>query len=357
MKQIMISIMLISLLLSSCIEQPNAPENHTPPAVVHGTYILCEGIWGMDNASLDRFDFSSNSVTKNIFQSANEGQRLGDLASDFVVWKNFALISVTTTRTIEKIDLKSGKSLGRISFGSKRAPRKIAVANDSLAAVSDLYNHWITFFNPSTLKIIRDSIEAGPAPEGIAFADDVLLVVNSGFGDYLANKPKAGTVSVISIQSMREIGNFHIGNNPIEILVNKKYNKFYVSYNNLPSLSDSVGGIVEFDLTNLHETARTKTNVRSLTLSPTADTLFFIADSTISYIPLNMNFEEHTLINNPNPSDIWYSLACSPKSEIFIGNARNYQISGQLLIYKNGKYDTPSATYSTGINPNKIVFY
>lgn len=355
MKFLIVFILSLLIALNSCIEPPAEPTNSPPPAATHGAYILCEGLWGMDNSSLDRYDFNSGNITRNVFQTMNS-QKLGDLASDFVVWKNFALISVTTTRTIEKIDLKSGKSLGRIIFGNKRAPRKIAVINDSLAAVTDLLNNCITFFNPGSLKIIKDSVLVGPAPEGIVFTGEVLLVVNSGYGDYLADKPKAGTVSVVSINTMEEIGNFYVGPNPVEILLNKKYNQFYVSYNNLPSLEDSLGGIVEFDLATLNENARIRTNVRSMTLSNMQDTLLFISDSSVSFINLKDKFEKQVLITN-HTNDIWYSLAYSPQGQLFIGNAKNYQISGELLIYDNGKYSEPSHIFTVGINPNTIVFY
>jgi hypothetical protein len=346
------------LILTGCIESPTEPENNPPYSSTHGAYILCEGLWGRDNATLDRYDFPIGTVLNDIYQAANPGMKLGDLASDFVVWKDIALISVTTTRTIEKIDLKSGKSLGRVFFKEKRAPRKIAIINDSLAAVTDLLNHCITFFNTYSLEIIKDSVPVGPAPEGIAYTgSDVLLVVNSGYGDYLADKPKAGSVSVISINTFTEIGNFYIGPNPIEILINKKYDKFYVSYNNLPSFGDSLGGIVEFDLATLKETARLRTNALCMTFTSSLDSLLFISDSTVSCIVPKDFFEKHTLIANENNSEIWYSLGCSADGSIFIGNAMNYQIGGKLMIYHSSDYTKPVSIFRTGVNPNKIVFY
>jgi len=350
-------ILFTALILNSCIEPPTKPLEQIPASADNGVCILCEGLWGMDNATLSRYNLNTGMVENNIYSKANQGLKLGDLASDFVVWGNIALISVTTTHTIEKIDLKSGKSLGRIIFPNKHAPRKIAIINDSLAAVTDLHNHFISFFNPYSLHIIKDSIPVGPAPEGLAVSGQALLVVNSGYGDYLANKPKASTVSVISINSMREIGNFYVAPNPIEILINKKQNTIYISYNNLPSLKDSLGGIVQFDLTSLKETARIRTNVRSMTLTSTGDTLLFISDSTVSFIDLSRNFEQQVLIRNSKPKDIWYSLACTSDGTILVGNAKNYQISGELLIFPKGKYTLPTKRYKLGSNPNKIVLY
>jgi hypothetical protein len=53
----------------------------------------------------------------------------------------------------------------------------------------------------------------------------------------------------------------------------------------------------------------------------------------------------------------WYSLAISSQSEILIGNAKNYQMLGEILIYNSKDFSTPKFKFISGINPNKILFY
>jgi len=312
----------------------------------------------MDNSSLSRYSISTETIENDFYKKANPGHRLGDLGSDIFIWKDIALISVTGTATIEKIDKVTGKSLGRLTFEQGRAPRKLVVINDSLAAVTDLFNHSICFFNPYSLEVIKDKVATGPAPEGIALAADLLFVVNSGYGDYLADRPKAGTVSVIDISTMSEAAYFYVAPNPIEILVNNELNKFYVSYNHLPSLVDSVGGIIEFDLTSFKELRRMTTQVRSMCFSSGKDSLFFIGESGVEMIDLSADkFTSKLVISNSKQNDIWYSLAIDSYNYVWVGNAGNYQISGELLKFDLRNTALPVSTYITGVNPNKILFY
>jgi len=357
-KWLIILPIIVLLFLSSCIEPPEGPSVTKPTDIESdAAYVLCEGLWGMDNSSLSRFSLRNNTIENDIYRNANHGNRLGDLASDIVVWKESALISITGTSIIEKIDKKTGKSLGRLLFEQGRAPRKLAVINDSLAVVSGLLNHSICFFNPLSMDIIKDDVKVGPAPEGIAAAGEVLLVVNSGYGDYLADKPKAGTISVVDIESMSEIGSFYAAPNPIELLVNKKLNRFYVSYNHLPSLSDSVGGIIEYDLGDMKELRRITVQVRSMCFSQGMDSLFFIGKEGIELINLqDVEFTSSIVIRNEKKSDIWYSLAID-NSFLWVGNAKNYQINGELLKYNLHAPEAPIEIFQTGINPTKILFY
>lgn len=358
MKPIKVIYIITIFVLTSCIKEPTGPDdNYTVYPSHNGAYILCEGLWGMDNASLDRIIFDSNSFQNNIFEIVNSGLRLGDLASDMIIINERLLISVTTAKTIESIDLKTCLSLGRLKFSGKRAPRRITLINENLAAVTDLYNHSIAIFNPKTLDILIDNILTGPAPEGIAYHNGILFVVNSGFGDYLADVPNASTITLIETSNFTELASIQTGPNPIEILINEKHNTMYVSYNHLPSKKDSLGGIIEYDLKNLTEKRRLNTIVRNMHLSVAKDTLFFISTAGIDMIDLQKNFSAKTIINNNSHSDIWYSLGIAPNGDIWIGNAKNYQVQGEVVIYDKLNFDSPKRKYKTGVNPVKIIFY
>lgn len=348
----------LMLLIVSCVTQPSEPVDDNTNIGKTGAFVLCEGLWKMDNSTLDRFDFASNSMINDYYGKANTGLRLGDLASDMVVSGNKTYITVSSAHTIEVLETSTGKSLGRIIYSETGFPRKICVLNDSIGFVTDQYRHSISKVNLKTLTIILDSLPVGPAPEGIAIYNNNLFVANSGFGDYMANFPKAGTVSVIDIGTNQEIKELKNLPNVIDVIVNKKSGKLYVGYLNLPSLTDSTGGIAEFDLNTLIETRRWKFKASSITLSSTGDSLFFFKDSTVSMLKLNdINPLPQELFKNPSGSDVWYSLSYSAfNNSLFIGNAKNFQVNGSLLIYSLNDLLNPKI-FQTGINPNKIVFF
>ncbi len=348
----------LMILIVSCVKQPSEPIDDNTNIGKTGAFILCEGLYNKDNSTLDRFDFASNTILNDYFGKTNTGLRLGDSGSDVVIIGNRTYITVSASHTIEVMETLTGKSLGRIIYSQTSSPRKICMINDSIGYVTDLLRNSISKVNLKSLTIILDSLPVGPAPEGIAFYNNYLFVANSGFGDYMANVPKAGTVSVIDIttnQAIKELKNLP---NVIEVLINKKSGKLYVGYLNLPSLSDSTGGIAEFNLNTFDETRRWKFKASGITLSSTGDSLFFFKDSTVSMLKLkDANPQPQELFTNPASSETWYSLSYSAyNNSLYVGNAKNFQVNGSLLIYPLNDLLNPKV-FQTGINPNKIVFF
>ncbi|MBI5324712.1 MAG: hypothetical protein HZB41_05485 [Ignavibacteriae bacterium] len=358
MKKYYILAAALTIFAVSCVTQPSEPIDDNTNIGKTGAFILCEGLWKMDNATVDRFDFAINSVINDYYGKSNSGLRFGDLASDIAIIGNRTYITVSSSHTVEVMETSTGKSLGRIIYSQSSNPRKICMINDSIGFVTDLLRNSISKVNFKSLTIMIDSLPVGPAPEGIAFYNNNLFVANSGFGDYMANFPKAGTVSVIDITTNQEIKELTNLPNVIDVLVNKKSGKLYVGYLNLPSLTDSLGGVAEFDLNTLQETRRWKFKSSVMTLSTNGDSLFFFKDSTVSMLKLNeANPKPQVLFMNPSGSETWYSLSFSAfNNSLFIGNAKNFQVNGSLLVYPLNDLLNPKV-YQTGINPNKIVFF
>jgi hypothetical protein len=142
----------ILTIFNSCIQQPTKPETVVLNAPI-GAMILCEGLWHTDNSTISRYDYKTGIVTNDLFGSANPSLRLGDLASNIVIRGDTSYISVTTPKTIEIINTISGKWLGRIIFeGENHGPRRIALINDTVGFVTDLFDNTILEFNPKTFQ-------------------------------------------------------------------------------------------------------------------------------------------------------------------------------------------------------------
>ncbi len=72
-------------------------------AIGDGTaYVLNEGNWGGNEASLSRIDLATGSITNNVFSAAN-GRDLGDVAQDLVVYGTKAYVTVSFSNTVEII--------------------------------------------------------------------------------------------------------------------------------------------------------------------------------------------------------------------------------------------------------------
>ena len=81
-------------LLASCSLEPadDTPTDSKPTANADRLLILCEGLWGMNNASLSLLDHGV--LTNHWFRQQNPGERLGDTAND-ILQVNDTLIAIS----------------------------------------------------------------------------------------------------------------------------------------------------------------------------------------------------------------------------------------------------------------------
>jgi len=176
-----------------CLKDPSmvAPEIPVPSA--KGVYVVNEGNFGRANASLSYYDLESFRVYNDVFGAVN-GKNLGDVASSMSIRGDEGYIVVNNSQKIEVIDLRTNVNTRTIPTGAGSSPRQMALVNDSLALVTDLYANAVLKVNLRAAGVVG-SIPVGDNPEGIAIASGKAYVANSGFG--------AGTtVSVISLATM-----------------------------------------------------------------------------------------------------------------------------------------------------------
>lgn len=343
--------------LLSCVQEPTNPiKDENIQFSSKGAYILCEGLWGFDNSSLDRFDSEKNILINQYFKKVNPGYKLGDTSNDIILKGDTAFVVVSTAKTIEVFLVSTGKYIGRINLAGNRCPRHICIVNDSSAWITDLYSHSIIEFNPTTLKLTGIELKTGPAPEGIVIWNNILFVANSGYGDYLKNEPNAGTISVIDAIAKQEITRIKNITNVVDLLINYKTNTLYATYFSLLSQKDSTGGIVEINLDSYKETNRWRIDAQKTILSTTNDTMYFINKNGLYIIDFTKEIKQYELLIKNNSSDNWYSLAIDD-NKLWIANSFNHQINGELLIYDLNDLTKILQKFSTGVNPNKIVFY
>ncbi len=352
-------IIIFLIFLTSCISPPSEPEdNGASQTGDNGVFILCEGIWKQNNSSLSYYDRESGKMTNDFYKKMNPGLNLGDLANDLAIKGDTAFIAVSTSKTIELFRISTGKSLDRIVLHGHHQPRELCIVGDR-AYVTDLYDSSVTAFNTKSMTITNRG-RVGSAPEGIAAHDDYLYVANSGYGDYLADRPKAGTISVLDLNSrLREKKLLEAGPNVTELQVNPLNGRLYALYLHLPSKEDSLGGIVEYDASSHTELRRWHLDAKAMQLSVTGDTLFFFHDNDLAMLDLRQQSPTpKKLIDNPNNNEIWYSLGVDPDGRhLWIGSAMNYQVHGEVYMYDLNDLLSPEKTFKVGINPGTIRFF
>lgn len=346
-------LLFLLLFLAGCIPDPTAPSTGAPPVATTGVIVVNEGSWRQDNAALTLYDPAKGSAVTDYFALKNPGLRLGDVANSILSWKGRGYISVSTSRTIEVIDIATGASLGRVRLPAGNEPRQVAIV-DSVTAYAACFGDSVVRFNPTTLAA-GETIAVGPAPEWIAYVEGWVLVANSGYGFLRQNEPKAGTISVLDPRSGAEKRLLSIGPNPRYIRYHAARRRLYILY----GLADSTGGVVELDPTTLKELRRWEIRgAHDLSLDEQRGIGYVIGSDGVMRIDFTLPNAQPTLFVPASawPKSTFYSLGVAPDGEsIYLGTYNYFTIPGEVLIYNRAGERT--GEFTAGLGPGEFVFY
>lgn len=217
-------------LFTSC--KDDEPENNKPSEVVYSAYVLNEGNWGGNNASLSLLSTSDGTIKNNYFAEIN-GRGLGDQAQDIAVYGSKMYVTVTESKVLEIINPATGASISQITLSGK--PRSIACHNGKV---------YVSCYNKTVVKIDTASLQleglcqlSGLQPEQMAISGDNLYVVNSYEIDAGGNPVYDSTLSVVSLATFTETGKITVGLNPSRVNALND-GRLIVSYNgNYSSIS------------------------------------------------------------------------------------------------------------------------
>jgi len=346
----------------SCIKTPdNVESSNFSEAKSGDILVLSEGLQGYDNSLLSLIKYESGEIIKNYVSQSNNFN-LGDTSNDMIINGDTAIIPSSTTGKIFCINITNGKIYRVINLLENSIPRKCVFINDSIAAVTDLFNNKAIIFNYK-IGVIIFATNTGPQPEGIEYYDNLIFTANSAYGDFNWIHPDAETISVIDINSRKEIKKIKANVNVIELKINKSKKRLYAAYINLPSRIDSLGGIIEYDLITLNKLREWRTNPRSINISDDGRELYFLNQPTINKVKnqwrgvskIDLNTGEISNLIQNEKNDIWYSLYYNSFDDtILIGNAKNHNVDGELLIYSTLPKIQLLKKFTVGMNPNTI---
>ncbi|MFA7081265.1 MAG: DUF5074 domain-containing protein [Bacteroidales bacterium] len=217
MKKAKLFIVFIILSLSfgfvSCTDETN--DNKPIQEVLpKGYFVLCEGLYGMNNSSLDFYNSESKEVIIDLFSEVN-AQGLGDTGNDMIEFNDYIFIAVKESACVQVINKNSGKLIKRIitvdNSGKNRKPSRLA-KNGSMVFLCTVDGN-VLEINPYTLNLGR-IVKVGRNPEAICISNNKLYVTNSGGLDFGTPIGYDKTVSVVNIATMTEIKKIEVGENP-----------------------------------------------------------------------------------------------------------------------------------------------
>ena len=314
----------LGVFLASCSKDDN-PVVQTPPGGIQGLYILNEGVFNRNNASLSLYLPDSGRVYADIFKTAT-GRDLGDVGQSLTMHFGRLYIVVNNSDKIEVLDGKTHAAVKTISCPSGASPRYITFGAGSLAYISNLYRNSVSVYDDSTDTLIME-IPVGNNPEQILFADGKIFVANSGFGN-------GRTISVIDPTSNTVVKTLGVSDSPVSIeplSVGTALVLCTGAYNNFQDTTDDTPGKLFWINT------ATQAVIDSLTLGGHPSRLTIDGSNRCYTVQADgiqrINLSDKTIVSRFIPGYFYSILADSKRGRLYLTRPLDYTQPGKLDMY------------------------
>ncbi len=323
-----------------------------------GVYIVNEGNFMYQNASLSYYDIENKEVYNSVFFNSN-GFPLGDVAQSVSIHQDLAYVVVNNSGKIYVFNVETFEY--QYTINGLTSPRYIHFVSDTKAYISDLYANSISILNVETHEIVgtinlknkNSDFSQHNAEQFVQFENNVF--VNSWNFD---NK-----ILIINSLTDKIVDSVTVHKQP-QSMVLDRFEKLWVLCDG--GLTGSAYGHETPALVRIN--VRTKiqevehlfsdtAQVSELAINSTADTLYFLNRNVYRMSVLN-DVEPQLFFKNSNTTNYlggFYGLGIDPiNKDIYVADAGNFLSSGR--IFRLNSQSSPIDTFHVGIIPGSFCF-
>ncbi len=318
--------------------------------------VLSEGLSNQNDSRLARYNFADKALVTDFFTQVNK-RGLGDTANDMILHGSKLYVLVNISSQLEVLDAKTGLSIKRIPLfdesGKARQPRYAAAHEDKV---------YITCFDGTLQRLDTLSLEidaevlCGRNPEGVCIANEKLYVANSGGLEFPYYD---STVSVVDIQSFKEIKKIEVASNPYRIAADSQGDVYLSSrgdYGDDPYRFQRIDSYID-------EVVQDFDDLRVLNFSIHDDLAYiynYDFNEQTQWVKVFDCLQEKVVVENFISDDTQittpYSVQVNPyNGDVFIVDAQYFIFWGDVLCFsREGKLKY--RLNEIGLNMNKIIF-
>lgn len=313
---------------------------------IEGFYLLNEGNMGMNRASLDLFNYRTGSYTTDIYSERNPTvvKELGDVGNDIKIYGNKVYAVINCSNKVEVIDKWTAKRIKKIEIPNCRYVTfykdKAFVSSYSgpVAIDPNAELGFVAEVDTATLEVKR-KVTVGYQPEQMVVHNGKLYVANSG-GYRVPNYDR--TVSVIDLESFREIKKIDVGINLYSMQIDSRGDIYVSSRGDYYGTSSNL-----FVIDTNTDEKKMQLDIPVLGMCLVDDALYFYSvawsyltnSNKITYGILNTKTKKiisDQIITDGTDKKIMipYGLQVNPQTkEIYITDAQNYVVTGYLYCF------------------------
>jgi hypothetical protein len=348
---LLIALLLTLLLLPACIPPPQFPE---PTGCESGTYrgvfILNEGVWTQNNASLDVWQ--DTAFCPAAFRRAN-GQPLGDVANSALLDGDTLFVVVNNSKLVYKLQLPEMKLLGQLALPPESAPREMLRIAPDKAFLTSFHTESLYAFNPLSMEM-RAGLKVANSQEGILQAEEKVFVA---CGSHPFDGPN-NQLAIIDAASQRVSYLDLPVENPGDLLLFE--GKVLVSCRGNFDPSGPGGALLVVDAASARIERSIPFSGSLFDLELVGSSLLAIRDSSIARIDLGSfeveaNYLPKSLFT-PDSRDLIYSLAYDEGTgELYVGIAPFGAVDGEVVVLD--PFLREVRRLKVGLYPGQVLFY
>lgn len=347
------------LMLPSCMKDDELCNCEDPgKGSSKGIFIVNEGNFTYENASLSYYDIESGEVIQDVFFNANT-LPLGDVALSMTIKDSLGYVVVNNSGKINIFNTTTFAYVGKIT--GLTSPRYIHIISDTKAYITDLYSTSITVVNPLTREI-TGSIDVSNHLTEFGQHSTEQMIQHDKYV-YTSCWSFDNKILVIDSEFDSVVDSIEVIKQPNSLVMDKN--------NTLWVLSDGgwegspygyeTPGLLKIDAESLEIQKTYRFNdgdlPSELKINGTGDTLYFLKKD-VYRMPVQSSSDPGLFISSPYDENSWggfYGLEVDPAtSEIYVSDAIDFTQRG--VVYRFQSNGVPIDTFQAGIAPGAFCF-